>query len=91
MTTNEDNPAMSTNVHDPLCPRPLCDYGEPDGQCYGYEDCTHDCQCALIAKVRAYEQDRAEQVIKKHCGHTKYEGCQPCWHDLMARDLYEEA
>ena len=48
-------------THDPLCPRPLCDYGQPDGDCTGYEDCVHDCQCSLIAKVRADEREQAAQ------------------------------
>lgn len=45
-------------AHDPLCPQPLCDYGQPDGECYGYADCWHHCECALIAKVRAEEVAR---------------------------------
>lgn len=39
--------------HLPECPAPHCDYGEPNGECYGYEDCWHRCCCP---ELRACEQ-----------------------------------
>jgi len=72
--------------HDPLCPRPRCDYGigDPAFACMGYEDCEHDCQCTLIAQVRADERQKAAARITAQCAHTKYEGCAPCTHDQAA-------
>ena len=43
-------------THDPMCPQPNCDFGEPDGHCYGWEDCDHACQCWLIDRVRKDER-----------------------------------
>lgn len=45
-------------VHDPLCPLPECDYGTADGDCLGYDDCLHQCQCDLIAKADARGEAR---------------------------------
>lgn len=45
-------------THDPLCPWPKCDYGQPDAECTGYDDCTHLCLCGLIAQSRADERER---------------------------------
>lgn len=78
-------------THDPLCPRPDCDYGEPDGECMGYEDCWHRCVCDVIARVRADERSKVERVIYRTCGHTKYVGCEPCWHDVMVKAIRGEA
>lgn len=43
--------------HDPLCPTPLCDFGQPDAECQDPYECWHHCQCDLIARVR--EDERA--------------------------------
>ena len=52
-------------IHDPLCPQPLCDYNETaDAECIGYGDCTHRCQCALIAKVRNETLAQAIAVVR---------------------------
>lgn len=69
-------------IHDSLCPvaaGPCCPW---------MGDCDCQCNCDLIARVRADEREQAERAIYKNCAHTKYEGCKPCWHDLMVRDLY---
>ena len=49
--------------HDPFCLAPKCDYDSPDGDCFGYEDCWHRCECILISKVRADEREQAAQRI----------------------------
>lgn len=45
--------------HDPFCLAPKCDYDSPNGDCFGYEDCWHRCECILISKVRADERAAA--------------------------------
>lgn len=51
-------------THDPFCPEPKCDYGsDNDDACYGYEDCWHRCQCALITKVR--EDERKQESVRR--------------------------
>lgn len=62
-------------THDLFCPWPLCDYGQPDADCTGYEDCTHDCQCTLIAKVRADEREQSVRRILAATGRTCCPAC----------------
>lgn len=50
--------------HDPLCPQPHCDFGEPDGDCMGYEDCWHWCQCSLISRIRNDERKRSDLYMQ---------------------------
>lgn len=59
-------------IHDPFCPLPFCDYGEPDGECMGYEDCWHHCVCDIISEVRADERKRETERRAKEFG---------VWHD----------
>ena len=54
-----DSSDIGTIVHLPECPAPLCDWGLPDGECMGYEDCHHLCCCGAL---RACEQ-RIKQSI----------------------------
>ena len=49
--------------HDPFCLAPKCDYDSPNGDCFGYEDCWHRCECILISKVRADEREQAAERV----------------------------
>lgn len=51
--------------HDPLCPAPLCDFGNPDAECIDPYECDHRCDCALIARVREDERAAALRDAKK--------------------------
>lgn len=74
--------------HDPLCPAPLCDWtGEVGNDCMGYEDCWHDCQCTLIARVREDERQQAHKIIDRfdmfsddrEAMHAWIDGTPPDW------------
>ena len=65
--------------HLPECPAPHCDYGEPNGECYGYEDCWHRCCCP---ELRACEQ----RVTDEHSEPDAYRGWVKGYDDAL-RDV----
>lgn len=65
---------MSTaKQHDPLCLKPLCDYGKPDGYCNWYADCGHECMCRFIAQVRADERATCIAASSTPCRRYSHE------------------
>lgn len=58
-----ENAAPQPGHHHPLCPQPECDYGETDGECMGYEDCHHGCQCRLLARADKRILDQVRTVV----------------------------
>lgn len=58
--------------HDPLCPAPLCDFGNPDAECIDPYECDHRCDCALIARVREDERAAALRDAAEAIPHAAF-------------------
>jgi len=77
-------------THDPLCPAQDCDHSEHCSCFIDFGICL--CQCStLIAKVRADERERVVRAVYKDCAHTKYLGVEPCWHDVIVREIHGDS